>query len=83
MQWIQKDGNSIEVSEMTDFHIQNCIRLLEIRLKELPDPEVYIGDGENGGDWVEQENRQIFHFQDEIKEWLNIFRQELTNRNNI
>lgn len=44
--------------------IEKEIKRLDNFLKTKPDRGVYTGDGDNGGEWVDMENRQ----NDEIEE---------------
>lgn len=56
----------MEITKITDQHLINRIGYFKRILKTYPDEEIYMGDGENGGDWVEQENRQNRYAQEEI-----------------
>lgn len=40
--WKTNDGKMLKISEMDVSHIQNCIRLLQIKMPDLPEEDDYL-----------------------------------------
>ena len=69
--WETKEGNSIDIFEMTTEHIKNCIKMIK-RSKYLDVMERY--------DTVPEPRPRYVDY-DEYSPYLNIFKKELENRN--
>jgi len=82
MYWKDQNGKVWGVWEMETSHIENCIKMVERKLEERPEEQVYIGDGDTAGSWVEQENEHNREIADKLEEILYCFNKELRERKN-
>jgi len=57
MKWKTQQGKIINIKEMTDSHLNNCIKLTEKRISEYLGESYYMGNSSEAEDAVEQENR--------------------------
>ena len=80
MKWKTKTGEILNVKDMTDNHIANCIKMVERQLARLDDGQVYTGDSDLAGQWVEMENQEAREMIDIGKRIIKCFKQELKFR---
>ena len=55
--WTTKEGVKIKLTELSDSHLDNCIKMMKRDMKNRPPYAIYNGQGEAAEDAVEQENR--------------------------
>lgn len=72
MKWTTKNGDEIEVKDMTTQHIKNCIKAIKeerITIGEIVDVG-YTCDGDGDGiiyDWLDNGDIYIKAFEEELK----------------
>lgn len=54
--WTTRNGDTIDIKDMTDNHLDNAINFLKRKIKEYPGYQVYIGNSEYAEQAAEHEN---------------------------
>lgn len=76
--WTMKNGTKIKVSDMETSHIQNCIKMLERALSNIPDPYQYgEPEGEMAMDAFNSGVREIEARRDALIHNIRVFNKEL------
>lgn len=55
--WTTKDGTKIPISQMSDSHLDNALKMVLKQIESYPGYQVYTGENDNSEAAVESENR--------------------------
>jgi hypothetical protein len=78
--WINRDGNKILISKMSNLYIENIINALEKAITKLPPESYYVGNSDHAEDAVEAENRALELYREELDLWIYVFKEEQERR---
>ena len=74
--WVMAGGKKIKISKMEDSHLENTIKMLRRKIRELPPDSYYIGNSYYAEDAVEAENRAKELYEEELSLWIDRLREE-------
>lgn len=81
MKWKTKDGQIIDIKEMTETHIKNCISMLSRQLDNDPGFTCYDGDSD-GAYWASKcEDNHNIEVRLNLNLAIGLFEKELKRRN--
>lgn len=78
--WTKRDGTIMAIKDMTDAHIDNCIKILERTLTNKPEYQAYCGNGEMAEITVDNENYHNDNLEEKLKVRIEVLQKELKNR---
>jgi len=81
MKWETKDGQIIDMKDMSDNHLNNCIKMIERQLRDKPDNYVYMGDSYYAEQSVELENEHNIRLEKKLNHIHNKLQEEREMRN--
>ena len=80
MKWKTKDGQILDVKDMTTDHIKNCIKMLETKLDEDPGFYADMNDSDGAYACASCEDRINSEIRDYLTTGINEFKKELEVR---
>jgi len=83
MKWKTKDGQIIDVKDMSTKHIKNCLKMLEDKLDEDPGFFADMTDSDGAYACASCEDRMNNEIRDYLNAGINGFKQELKIRNQL